>query len=155
MCGIRSADPRRPPYHLNNDTAHMKKPDSEYPRTESGHADWKQIHHDLRTGKKKSYRFLSREVYFDPRVRALDYMVREVFYYGLQQVSWNTKKGKGKATVATTTVYFPCEALKQIGIHKDSRRRALATLIKAGLIERMPKPDDNNHKPKVYRMLVY
>lgn len=133
----------------------MKKPNAEYPRTESGHADWQQIHYDLRTGKKKTYRFLSREVYFDPRVRALDYMVREVFYYGLQQVTWNKKKGNGKATVATTTAYFPCEALKQIGIHKDSRRRALATLIKVGLIKRLPKADDNNHKSKTYVMLLY
>ena len=133
----------------------MKKPQTEYPRTESGHADWQQIHYERRTGAGRGYRFLSREVYFDPRIRALDYMVREVFYYGLQQIKWNPKKGRSRSTVATTTVYFPCEALKDIGIHKDSRRRALETLIKAGLIERVPKADDNNHKSKTYRMLLY
>ena len=133
----------------------MTKAHAEYPRTETGRADWRQLHYEKRTGRGNTYRFLSREVYFDPRVRSLTYMEREVFYYGLQQVSWNGKKGKGKPTVATTTAYFPCEALKELGIHKDSRRRALAKLIKVGLIERLPKPDDNNHKSKTYRMLLY
>ena len=134
----------------------MTKAHAEYPRTETGHADWKQLHYEKRTGKGKAFKFLSREVYFDPKVRALTHMERDVFYYGLQQVDFKGKgKGQRRSSAVCTIAYFPCEALKELGLHKASRDRALKKLIKVGLIERLPKPDDNNHKSKTYRMLLY
>lgn len=125
------------------------------PEAKNGPEYWKERHQRYRTSDRGKFKFLSVGVFLDPRVLGLSGNAFKVFCYALQQVEFNKKKSSNKGRVKSDTCYLTVAALEDIGISRSNRSRGIKELIKVGLIERIPKADDNNHKPKTYRVLVY
>lgn len=126
------------------------------PEAKNGPEYWKERHQKYRTSDRGKFKFLSVRVFLDPRVLGLSGNALKVFCYALQQVEFEKKKSSTKpGRVKSDVCFLTVAALEEIGISRSNRSRAIKELIKGGLIERIPKADDNNHKPKTYRVMVY